>query len=81
MPTSKIRSSAISNRVMASTGVARTRIADERYIRDSILLPRSQVATGYQAVMPSFAGKVGEDDLVRLVAYIKSLAEEGGSAR
>jgi cytochrome c oxidase subunit 2 len=56
-------------------------IADERYIRDSILLPRSQVAAGYQALMPSFAGKIGEDDLVRLVAYIKSLAEEKGSAR
>jgi cytochrome c oxidase subunit II len=52
-------------------------IADERYIRDSILLPRSQVVAGYEPVMPSFAGRVGEEELIRLVAYIKSLAEEG----
>jgi hypothetical protein len=26
--------------------------------------------------MPSFEGKVSEDDLIRIIAYIKSLAEE-----
>jgi cytochrome c oxidase subunit 2 len=51
-----------------------TVIADERYIRDSILTPRAQVVAGYAPVMPSFAGQIGEDDLVRLIAYIKSLA-------
>jgi cytochrome c oxidase subunit 2 len=49
--------------------------ADERYIRDSILTPRAEVAAGYSPIMPSFAGKVGEDELVKLVAYIRSLAE------
>jgi len=58
-----------------------TTIADERYIRDSILLPRSRIAAGYQPVMPSFAGKIGEDELIRLVAYIKSLAEQTGAPR
>lgn len=43
-------------------------------LRDSILLPRSQIATGYEPVMPSFEGKVSEDQLLRLVVYIKSLA-------
>ena len=51
-------------------------IADERYIRDSILLPNSQIVAGYAPEMPSFAGQVTEDDLIRLVAYIKSLADE-----
>lgn len=51
-------------------------VADERYIRDSILLPQSQVTAGYEPVMPSFAGRIGEDELVRLVAYIKSLAND-----
>jgi cytochrome c oxidase subunit 2 len=51
-------------------------VADERYIRDAIVLPRAQVTAGYAPVMPSFAGKIGEDDLVRLIAYIKSLADE-----
>jgi cytochrome c oxidase subunit 2 len=48
--------------------------ADERYVRDSILLPRSQVVAGYKPVMPTFEGRVGEDELLKLIAYIKSLA-------
>lgn len=52
-------------------------VADEEYIRNSILRPRQQVAAGYGPQMPSYAGKASEDDLLRLVAYIKSLAEIG----
>ncbi|WP_448206941.1 cytochrome c oxidase subunit II [Azospirillum sp. sgz302134] len=50
--------------------------ADDRYIRDSILMPKAQIAAGYPAIMPSFAGQIGEEDLVRIVAYIKSLGNE-----
>ena len=53
----------------------RTVVADDRYIRDSILKPKSEIAAGYPPVMPSFAGQIGEDDLLKLVAYIKSLAD------
>ena len=52
----------------------RTVIADEGYLRDSILLPRKQVAAGYEPIMPAFAGRIGEDDLFDLIAYIRSLA-------
>jgi cytochrome c oxidase subunit 2 len=48
--------------------------ADERYIRDSILLPKSQIAAGYPPIMPSFAGQIGEEDMTKLIAYIESLA-------
>src|SRR5262249_22462061 len=51
-------------------------IADDRYIRESILLPNSQIVAGYEPEMPSFSGEVTEDDLIRLIAYIKSLADE-----
>ena len=50
--------------------------ADDRYIRDSILMPEKQVVASYIPVMPSFAGQIGEDDLLKLIAYIKSLAPE-----
>jgi cytochrome c oxidase subunit II len=53
-----------------------TTVADERYIRDSILLPRSQIVAGYAPIMPSFSGQIGEDDLVALVAYIQSLSRQ-----
>jgi len=49
-------------------------VADDKYLRDAILLPRSQIAAGYAPVMPPFEGKVSEDQLLRLVVYIKSLA-------
>jgi cytochrome c oxidase subunit 2 len=56
--------------------------ADERYIRDSILLPGRDVAAGYPDVMPSFAGRVSEEDILELIAYLKSLTgagERGGN--
>lgn len=49
-------------------------VADRQYIRDSILMPRRQVAAGYQPVMPPFEGLIDENELMRLVAYIESLA-------
>ena len=52
--------------------------ADDRYIRDSILLPKSQVVAGYEPVMPSFQGQISEDDLLKIIAYIKSIGHEGG---
>ena len=47
--------------------------ADDQYIRDSILDPNRDIAAGYQPVMPTYAGQVSEDDLLKLVAYVKSL--------
>jgi cytochrome c oxidase subunit 2 len=52
-----------------------TTVADERYIRDSILLPRREVAAGYEPIMPSFAGQIGEDEILDLIAYVKRLAD------
>lgn len=51
-----------------------TIIADEAYIRDSILNPGNNVVEGYQPIMPTFKGQVTEEQLVALVAYIKSLS-------
>lgn len=56
-----------------------TVIADDRYLRDSILMPRSQVVASFAPVMPSFAGQISEEDLIKLIAYIKSLAPENHS--
>src|SRR5690606_18369472 len=50
----------------------RTIRADEAYIRDSILAPQKDVVASYEPVMPSFKGLIEEDDLMKLVAYIKS---------
>ena len=51
-------------------------VADDKYLRDSILLPALQVVAGYEPVMPTFQGHIGEEELVKLIAYIKSLANQ-----
>jgi cytochrome c oxidase subunit 2 len=50
--------------------------ADERYLHDAILAPEQRSVAGYAPIMPSFAGQIGEEDLLKLIAYIKSLAPE-----
>ncbi|HMO80533.1 MAG TPA: cytochrome c oxidase subunit II [Pyrinomonadaceae bacterium] len=49
-------------------------IRNDEYIRNSILNPGSQVVEGYQPIMPSFKGQVTEEQILALVAYIKSLS-------
>lgn len=48
--------------------------ADEAYVRRAILQPASQVTAGYGPVMPTYEGQVTEEELLRLIAYIKSMA-------
>jgi cytochrome c oxidase subunit II len=55
--------------------------ADEQYIRDSILLPQSQIAAGYPPIMPTFQNVLGEDEVLELVAYLKSRAATRWSER
>ena len=50
-----------------------TVIADDRYLHDSIVDPKEQVVASYEPIMPSFKGVIGEEDLMKIIAYIKSL--------
>ncbi|HXJ35175.1 MAG TPA: cytochrome c oxidase subunit II [Candidatus Eisenbacteria bacterium] len=64
--------------VMLASG--QTLTADEGYLRESILDPNAQIVAGYKSVMPTFQGLLSEEDVMRLIAYVKSLkAGEGGS--
>jgi cytochrome c oxidase subunit 2 len=54
-------------------------MADDKYIRDSIMLPGSQIVAGYQNIMPSFAGHLSEEEVMELIAYIKSLSDKSAS--
>ncbi len=51
----------------------RTVVADESYIRESILNPEAKVVSGFKPIMPTFQGQIDEEGLVALVAYIKGL--------
>ncbi|NLG72409.1 MAG: cytochrome c oxidase subunit II [Chloroflexi bacterium] len=48
-------------------------IADESYIRESILFPSEKIVAGYAPIMPTYEGRITEEQLLELVAYIQSL--------
>lgn len=56
---------------LASGGTVRV---DEQYLRESILEPLEKLRSGYQPLMPTFAGQVSEEQVAGLVRYIKGLA-------
>jgi cytochrome c oxidase subunit 2 len=53
----------------------RTVIADENYVRESIVNPTAKIVSGFKPVMPAFQGIVSEEQLNALVAYVKSLSQ------
>ena len=55
-----------------------TVVADDAYLRESILNPQAKLVAGYQPLMPTFQGLVNEETLMGLIEHIKSLQAEGG---
>jgi cytochrome c oxidase subunit 2 len=51
-----------------------TTVADDAYIRRSIIDPTSEITEGYAPLMPTYKGQVDEEDVLKLIAYIKSLS-------
>jgi cytochrome c oxidase subunit 2 len=51
----------------------RTVVADENYIRESIMNSQAKVVRGYQGIMPPYQGMISEENLMQLVAYIRTL--------
>jgi cytochrome c oxidase subunit II len=62
------------SRVKLQSG--QTITADEAYIRESILNPKAKIVAGYQPIMPTFQGQLGEEQLHQLIAYLKSLGAD-----
>ena len=49
-------------------------VADDNYIRKSILNPNAQIVKGYpKGLMQTFAGQLSEQELIGLIEYIKTL--------
>ncbi len=47
--------------------------ADDNYIRDKILNPDRNLLAGYKQVMPAFKGVIPEDEVERLITYVKTI--------
>jgi cytochrome c oxidase subunit 2 len=58
-----------------------TVVADDVYIRESILNPRAKTVAGYPAIMPTFQGQVSEEQILQLIAYIKSIGPKQNGTR
>jgi cytochrome c oxidase subunit 2 len=61
----------VGNKVPLADG--REIVADENYLRESIMNSQAKVVRGYQPIMPAFQGLVSEEQLMQLVAYLKTL--------
>jgi cytochrome c oxidase subunit 2 len=53
-----------------------TVLFDDNYIRESILNPMAQITEGYRPIMPTFQGQLNEEQIMELIAYIKSLTPQ-----
>jgi cytochrome c oxidase subunit 2 len=56
-------------------------VADEAYIRESILNPQAKITVGFQPIMPTFQGLVTEEQLLELIEYVKSLKQDTTNAQ
>ncbi|HEX5715743.1 MAG TPA: cytochrome c oxidase subunit II [Thermoanaerobaculia bacterium] len=54
----------------------RTLLADDEYIRESILNPAAKIVAGWQPVMPTYQGQVTEEQLAQLLTYVRSLSQQ-----
>ncbi len=43
--------------------------------------PTAKIVLGYAPIMPSFQGQLSEEQILDLIAYVKSLSKEQGASR
>jgi cytochrome c oxidase subunit II len=48
-------------------------VADDAYLRESILQPYNHVTAGFENTMPAYQDQIEEEELMSLLAYIKTL--------
>ena len=49
---------------------------DEAYIRESIVDPNAKITKGYPPLMPTYRGQISEEQILDVIAYIRSLTPE-----
>lgn len=48
--------------------------ADENYVSSSVLDPQSRVVQGFEPVMPTFKGRIKDQEITALIAFLKTLS-------
>jgi cytochrome c oxidase subunit 2 len=55
-------------------------LADDNYLRESIVEPMKKTVKGYKQIMPTFQGLVTEEGLMQIIEYIKSVGPKEAAA-
>ena len=58
------------SKVELQDGVA---VADDEYLRRSLFEPMAQITKGYLPMMPTYQGRLSEEEAMQIIAYLKSL--------
>ncbi len=58
---------------VVTSGQEREVLADEEYLRKSMLDPNADVVDGFPPIMPSQKGKLTGDEIQQIIEYVKSL--------
>lgn len=51
-------------------------LVDENYIRESIINPNAKIRAGYEAIMPTYQGKLKDKEITAIIEFIKTLKDE-----
>ncbi|MDM7914192.1 MAG: cytochrome c oxidase subunit II [Candidatus Eisenbacteria bacterium] len=52
-------------------------VVDENYVRESILSPQAKVVAGFDPVMPTYQGRLKDQEITAIIAYLKTLQDAG----
>lgn len=55
-------------------------VADQDYIRESILDPSVKITAGYRPIMPTYKGQMSSEQVAQLIEYIRSLGAKPKAA-
>jgi len=58
-----------------------TVVADQDYVRESIMEPTAKIVAGYKPIMPNFRNQISPDQVSQLVEYVKSLGGKAAAQR
>ncbi|MGH7202127.1 MAG: cytochrome c oxidase subunit II [Planctomycetaceae bacterium] len=53
-----------------------TVIADDAYLRESVLRPEEKTVAGFKSIMPSYQDELTEEQILQIIAWMKSLREQ-----
>lgn len=51
-------------------------LVDENYVRESLMDPNAKIRKGFDAIMPTFKGKLKDKEITAIIEFIKTLKDE-----